>query len=104
MLILFVTLSQTLKSADFKVVTIQRDTFNLMELSNSSENFFVILIGSYSCFDCFRDVVKTLDSLYKKKNLEYAHSPLECNFPKTTHSFLNRKSVWQNIFYNFVVV
>jgi thioredoxin-related protein len=71
--IFLILLSQTACTTNkFNVVTIQGDTFNLIELSNSSENYFIILFSySYNCFDCFRGVVKDLDSLGKQKDLDY---------------------------------
>jgi hypothetical protein len=70
--ILFFILVYPAQSADFKVVTIQRDTFNLQKLSNGSEHFFVILFSwGWACFDCFNGIVRDLDSLAKRKNLDY---------------------------------
>jgi len=71
--ILFVLMPQTACTvSNFNVETIQGDTFNLMELSNSSENFFVVLFSwSYNCFDCFKGIVKDLDSLSKQQDLDY---------------------------------
>jgi len=80
-------LSQTsCATHNFNVVTIQGDTFNLVELSKGNKDFFVILFSwNYNCFDCFRGVVKDLDSLSKQKDLDYI---FVCS---TDNSSLNRR-------------
>ena len=68
----FLFLTQIVKAEDFNVVTLQRDTVNLLEYVDSNKDFFVILFSwSYRCFDCFRDIVKDLDLLGKQEDLDY---------------------------------
>jgi hypothetical protein len=56
----------------FKVVSIKKDTVNLMKYAENKNLFVVLYSSQYACFDCFKGIVKTLDSLQNKdKNINY---------------------------------
>lgn len=50
---------------DFKVVNIKKDTVSLTDLSQDVDLFVVVFTGRYICFDCFKKIITTLDSLCK---------------------------------------
>ena len=68
----FVLLSETTKAEELRVVTIKKDTLDLLEYAKDKNLFVILFSWGYSCFDCFRDIVNSLDSLHKKDtNIKY---------------------------------
>ena len=86
-------LSENLFSEEFKVVTIRKDTIDLMKLSENNHLFIITYTYGYSCFDCFIDIVKNLDSLQKKydENTKYVF------LSKTKNNSQARRSEIENI-------
>ena len=71
-LFIFFTITGTIKAEDFKVVTIKKDTLDLIEYAKNKNLFIVLFSKSYNCFGCFKDIIKKLDSLqHNDTNVSY---------------------------------
>lgn len=70
--ILLILFSYSIMASEYKAITIKRDTIDLV--NEYKEKYLVIICYGYgyTCFDCFKYLVKSLDSLKQKNNaLEY---------------------------------
>jgi hypothetical protein len=68
----FLIAIQTIKSEELKVVTIKKDTVNLIEYANNKNLYVILFSCKYICFDCFNNIVKSLDSLqHYNTNISY---------------------------------
>ena len=62
---LLFTLLQTAKAEDFITVNIKKDTINLMDFANKNHLFVIVFNGKYSCFECFLNLIKSIENLQK---------------------------------------
>ena len=57
-----------LQANDYKMINIQKDTFDLIKMSKEKYLFVITYSYGYTCFDCFKYLIKSLDSLKKYYN------------------------------------